>query len=211
MIRLIPSATPYLIRDIVLLEKIQRRATKFILADYVSDYKSRLVALGLLPLMAEMEIGDVMFYFRNLKTPGDHFNVNHFLQFSSKPTRSGSKGRLEQRRRRREILSSIGCQGCGTACLLRTSTCRSLYFQAQTAGSFCQQLHKELQPVNSMYFSSSLSVTIVHTHHTLQYLTNVFFNHACKAPSQPRLGVLQFLSPVILSNHCHHLILMPSK
>ena len=89
---------PYLIKDIVLLEKIQRRATKFILADYVSDYKSRLVALGLLPLMAEMEMGDVMFYFRNLKAPGDHFNVNHFLQFSSKPTRSGSKGRLEHTR-----------------------------------------------------------------------------------------------------------------
>ena len=42
---------PYLIKDTVIPEKIQRQATKFILSDYVSDYKTRLLKLDLLPLM----------------------------------------------------------------------------------------------------------------------------------------------------------------
>ena len=36
---------PYLIKDIVMLERIQRRATKFILNDYTSSYKSCLLNL----------------------------------------------------------------------------------------------------------------------------------------------------------------------
>ena len=42
---------PYLIKDIVMLERIQRCATKFILNDYTSSYKSRLLKLNILPLM----------------------------------------------------------------------------------------------------------------------------------------------------------------
>ena len=42
---------PYLIKDIDLLERVQRRATKFILSDYSSDYKTRLIQLGTLPLI----------------------------------------------------------------------------------------------------------------------------------------------------------------
>ena len=37
----------YLLKDIALLERVQRRATKFILSDYTSDYKTRLIQLGL--------------------------------------------------------------------------------------------------------------------------------------------------------------------
>ena len=40
---------PYLRRDIIVLEKLQRRATKFILNDYTSDYKTCLSSLELLP------------------------------------------------------------------------------------------------------------------------------------------------------------------
>ena len=47
---------PYLIQDIIKLESIQRRATKFIMNDYTSDYKSRLLHLNLLPLMYVFEI-----------------------------------------------------------------------------------------------------------------------------------------------------------
>ncbi len=43
---------PSLIRDIKSLERIQRRATKYVLNDYTSNYKERLVALNLLPLMS---------------------------------------------------------------------------------------------------------------------------------------------------------------
>ena len=42
---------PKPIKEILLLERIQRRGTKFILNDYKSDYKSRLNSTRLLPLM----------------------------------------------------------------------------------------------------------------------------------------------------------------
>ena len=38
---------PYLLKDIESLEKIQRRATKFILSNYHSDYRSRLIQCGI--------------------------------------------------------------------------------------------------------------------------------------------------------------------
>ena len=43
---------PNLLKDISRLERVQRKATKFILSDYLSCYKSRLLALNLLPLMS---------------------------------------------------------------------------------------------------------------------------------------------------------------
>ena len=42
---------PHLIQDISKLEQIQRRATKYILNDYSSTYRTRLLHLNLLPLM----------------------------------------------------------------------------------------------------------------------------------------------------------------
>jgi len=42
---------PYLLKDIESLVKVQRRATKFILSNYQSDYKTRLIQFGILPLM----------------------------------------------------------------------------------------------------------------------------------------------------------------
>ena len=42
---------PQLIKDINILERVQRRATKYILYDYTSSYKSRLQQLQMLPLM----------------------------------------------------------------------------------------------------------------------------------------------------------------
>ena len=44
-----PLQRPFLIKDVLLLERVQRRATKFILGDYSMDYKSRLIYLKLLP------------------------------------------------------------------------------------------------------------------------------------------------------------------
>ena len=38
-----PVWRPYLIKDIKKLEQLQRQATKYVLSDYTSDYKTRLI------------------------------------------------------------------------------------------------------------------------------------------------------------------------
>jgi len=53
---------PKLIKDITMLERVQRRATKYILNDYTSTYKSRLQQLQMLPLMYIYEFNDLMFF-----------------------------------------------------------------------------------------------------------------------------------------------------
>uniref|UniRef100_A0A1X7V5Q9 Reverse transcriptase domain-containing protein n=1 Tax=Amphimedon queenslandica TaxID=400682 RepID=A0A1X7V5Q9_AMPQE len=60
---------PNLIKHIIMLERIQRRATKYILNDYTSDYKSRLIALDLLPLSMVIEIADITFFLKSLHSP----------------------------------------------------------------------------------------------------------------------------------------------
>ena len=57
---------PHLCKDIILLEKIQRRASKFLLNDYSSDYKTRLMSLNLLPLSMVMELNDIIFFLKSL-------------------------------------------------------------------------------------------------------------------------------------------------
>ena len=88
---------PYLIRDIVSLERIQRRATKFILNDYISDYKSRLLKLGLLPLMYVLDFYDIMFFCKALNHTSIHFNILDFVQFNHNNynTRSSSTNKLQ--------------------------------------------------------------------------------------------------------------------
>ena len=51
---------PIYIKDIITIEQVQRRTTKFILNDYNMDYKQRLT-LQLLPLMYWLELQDVLF------------------------------------------------------------------------------------------------------------------------------------------------------
>ena len=52
---------PYLIKDIVSLENIQRRASKFIANDYSISYRNRLLTLQMLPLMYWLELHDLIF------------------------------------------------------------------------------------------------------------------------------------------------------
>lgn len=79
---------PHLIKDILSLEKIQRRATKFILSDYSSDYKSRLTSLNMLPLMMVLELQDITFFIKSLASKTDSFNVLKFVSFIASSTRS---------------------------------------------------------------------------------------------------------------------------
>jgi len=72
---------PYLLTDVDLIERIQRRATKYILSDYRSCYKQRLIQLKLLPLMYVYDLADIMFFVKALKSPNDKFNILNFMEF----------------------------------------------------------------------------------------------------------------------------------
>lgn len=85
---------PYLIKDIVTLEKIQRQATKFILKDFHSDYRACLSKLDLLPLMYILDFYDILFFIKAIKWPSDHFNIHHYVSFSTASTRSASTNKL---------------------------------------------------------------------------------------------------------------------
>ena len=63
-------------KDIIKLEKVQRRSTKFILHNTNLTYKERLQSLNLLPLMMWYEVADVMFFLKEVKTrPSDSIST----------------------------------------------------------------------------------------------------------------------------------------
>lgn len=76
-----PIWRPRFIKDILLLERIQRQATKFILLDYTSDYKLRLPRLNLLPLMHHYEYSDILFFLKSPKHPPTNFNILEYVSF----------------------------------------------------------------------------------------------------------------------------------
>ena len=81
---------PKFIRDIVKVEQLQRRASKFILHDFSSNYKTRLLSLDLLPLMMMFELNDVLFFINCLKNPSESFDIFKYVSFGTSSTRSGS-------------------------------------------------------------------------------------------------------------------------
>ena len=85
-----PVWRSHLIKDIISLENVQRRATKFILNDFSSNYKLRLVSLGILPLMMQL---DVMFC---LKESSGSFNIHNFIQFCTSGTRASTYHKMRQ-------------------------------------------------------------------------------------------------------------------
>ena len=85
---------PHLIKDITCLENIRRCATKFILNDYHTDYRSRLISLNLLPLMYFLELLDILFFIKCLKSPDPSFPILNFVSFSAASTRSASYTKL---------------------------------------------------------------------------------------------------------------------
>ena len=80
---------PNLLKDISALERIQRRATKYILNDYNSNYRDRLLSLNFLPLMMQLELFDILFFIRCLKDPDTS------QEFSDRNTRSSSHLKLK--------------------------------------------------------------------------------------------------------------------
>lgn len=85
------------VKDFIKLEKVQRRATRFIISDLCGDYKARLTTLNLLPLMYWLEIADVLFFVKCLKNPNDSFNVLDFVEFSTSKTRAGNRRKLQHK------------------------------------------------------------------------------------------------------------------
>jgi hypothetical protein len=51
-------------RDLLCLESVQRRATKYILQDFTSSYTNRLKKLNLLPISYWFEIKDITFFYK---------------------------------------------------------------------------------------------------------------------------------------------------
>ena len=85
---------PQLIRDIQNLERIQRRATKYILNNYDLSYRQRLEQLHMLPLMYIYELNDLMFLIKTLKFPSSHFDISQYIQFVNHSTRAASAHKL---------------------------------------------------------------------------------------------------------------------
>ena len=82
-----PIWRPWLIKHINMLERIQRQATKWILNDYQSSYRCRLMSLHLLPLMYTYELNDIIFFIKSYKQPSFYFNINEYIEFSTSSTR----------------------------------------------------------------------------------------------------------------------------
>ena len=89
-----PVWRPSLIKDIVLLEKIQHRATKYILNHTSATYKDRLKSLKLPPLMYQFELNDILLYISCLKDSNSNLPILNKLSFSSAQTRSSTFSKL---------------------------------------------------------------------------------------------------------------------
>ena len=81
---------PQYVKDIQMLERIQRRATKYILNNYSMDYKSRLTSLHLLPISLWLDLHDLLFLVKCLQDPDDNIEINRFITFRRTCTRAGS-------------------------------------------------------------------------------------------------------------------------
>ena len=82
-------------KDILTIERVQRRATKYILNDFTSCCKTRLLKLNLLPLMYVFELQDMLFAIKSIKLPTNQFNINNCIKFShTTSTRSGASNKL---------------------------------------------------------------------------------------------------------------------
>ena len=97
---------PYLCKDFIALENLQKRASKYILNDSSLNYKDRLLSLNLLPLMYRLELNDLMFFVSSYKNPCNHFHILNFISFNSHNTRSSSTFKLNHHSARINVQSN---------------------------------------------------------------------------------------------------------
>ena len=98
-----PLWRPHLLTNIKSLETVQRRATKFIMDDASMNYRDCLLRLNMLPLMMEFETADILFLIKSIKYPSIHFNITHFISFSSSNTRSSSAFKIQHKRTKSNV------------------------------------------------------------------------------------------------------------
>lgn len=89
---------PHLIKHIQLIERVQRRATKYILNDFTSNYKSRLLKLQMLPLMYILDLNDIRFFIKSLNSPHESFNIKNYISFATGATRLAANHKLQHTR-----------------------------------------------------------------------------------------------------------------
>lgn len=77
------------------LERIQRRATKYILGNYSSSYKERLQSLDMLPLMYWLELNDIVYFISAIKYPSDNVSILQYVSFSNLSTQSSVQHKLK--------------------------------------------------------------------------------------------------------------------
>ena len=95
-----PIWRPNQIQHILLFEKVQRRATKFILSNSSLDYKARLVSLHLLPLMSWLELADIMLLVKHIKYPDNRLRIFDHITFTTSRNRSSTYCKLSYKRSR---------------------------------------------------------------------------------------------------------------
>ena len=79
---------PHLLKDISLLESFQRKATKWILNNYILDYKSRLCSFNFCLSWCLLRLMIITFFITSFKMPTSNFNILQYVSFSSSVTRS---------------------------------------------------------------------------------------------------------------------------
>ena len=86
---------PNLIKNITKLERVQSCATKYILGDEFSDYKSCLIHLHPLLLMYYYELIDLMLFVKGLENLIVGFDISSYVTFSDSSTRFSMTFRLK--------------------------------------------------------------------------------------------------------------------
>ena len=90
-----PVWRPHLLKDSRKLESLQRRATKFIISQDL-DYKSRLIAIRLLPVSLWLEAQDVLFLIKLTIDPPSGFCLEEYISYVSSSTRASSHNKIKR-------------------------------------------------------------------------------------------------------------------
>ncbi len=144
---------PHLHKNISKIEKIQRRATKYILNNSTLDYKSRLINTHLLPMMYWLELQDTLFLIKCFQNKYENFDITNYLSFSSTNTRSSSSSKLTYK-------------------FSRTNTTRHFYFSRIT------KLWNSLPPIDLSLSFNSLKAKL-YDHFWSHFLTNFNSTNIC--------------------------------